>query len=598
MEQDRVNFQQLGWSKEEIMAGLALVLPLNIWHYVVQEANMARFGKRIVLQGGTQKNLAAVKAQVDYIKNKIPDAEIYVHTYADICGAIGAALEAMDHRIHTATTFIGLHNAAAISFKSSNNENTRCHFCQNKCPRTFIDITTSSHHTVRYISGYGCERGSVESLDKMRARENDKKQVRVQFPNLVHQASINVFKEYPFEPLPKQDTEVPRSEYYPATAQLNRHWPRHHRFERSSPAARRRREAMIIGIPKLLNMYYYAPFFSTYFRALGVGEILYSDYTSSRLWEEGNKWGAIDPCFPAKVAPAHIYNLIQKKKCTHICFPIITHLESLVENTLGNNACVIQMGTPEVVDAVFTRERDFFSDNGIVFWKPLVSMDKPREVVGLLYAYFKERLQITEDENAWAVEQGHAAMREYIETLRNQGRQIINWLIDNDRIGILAIGHPYHHDPGLNHGICEEFQLNGFPVLCIESLPLDDAFINPLFAHETDGPAPATPLDIRDVWMRNFNRNTNIKIWAAKIAARHPNLAVIDFSSFKCGHDAPTYSYIDNILDASETPHFLFHDIDQNKPGATFSIRIKTIDYFLKLEEERLRNKIQVSDEL
>jgi activator of 2-hydroxyglutaryl-CoA dehydratase len=63
MEQDRVNFQQSGWSKEEMMSGLAQVLPLNIWTYVVQESNLARLGKRFVLQGGTQKNLAAVKAQ-------------------------------------------------------------------------------------------------------------------------------------------------------------------------------------------------------------------------------------------------------------------------------------------------------------------------------------------------------------------------------------------------------------------------------------------------------------------------------------------------------------------------------------------------------
>jgi len=71
-------------------------------------------------------------------------------------------------------------------------------------------------------------------------------------------------------------------------------------------------------------------------------------------------------------------------------------------------------------------------------------------------------------------------------------------------------------------------------------------------------------------------------------AARHPNLAVIDLSSFKCGHDAPTYSYIDNILDSTRTPHFLFHDIDQNKPRASHLIRIQTIDYFLQLEQSKL----------
>lgn len=48
-----------------------------------------------MLQGGTQKNLAAVKAQVDFIKGRVPDATVIVHKYADIRGAIGAALEVM-----------------------------------------------------------------------------------------------------------------------------------------------------------------------------------------------------------------------------------------------------------------------------------------------------------------------------------------------------------------------------------------------------------------------------------------------------------------------------------------------------------------------
>jgi predicted CoA-substrate-specific enzyme activase len=94
LESDIVNFQQLGWEAEEIMAGLAKVLPLNIWLYVVQEPNLSRLGKVYVLQGGTHNNLAVVKTQVDYIKSKIPDAKIFVHPFNGVAGAIGAALEA------------------------------------------------------------------------------------------------------------------------------------------------------------------------------------------------------------------------------------------------------------------------------------------------------------------------------------------------------------------------------------------------------------------------------------------------------------------------------------------------------------------------
>ncbi|MFT7560009.1 MAG: activator of 2-hydroxyglutaryl-CoA dehydratase [Flavobacteriales bacterium] len=60
LDSDRVNFQKEGYNGEELLAGLALVLPKNIWQYVVQIPRMAELGKYFVLQGGTQKNIAAV----------------------------------------------------------------------------------------------------------------------------------------------------------------------------------------------------------------------------------------------------------------------------------------------------------------------------------------------------------------------------------------------------------------------------------------------------------------------------------------------------------------------------------------------------------
>ena len=95
METDIVNFQQLGWEEKEIMAGLAKVLPKNIWLYVVAEPNLSKFGTNFVLQGGTQHNLAAVKSQYDFIKSKVPGASIRVHQFTGESGAIGAALEAI-----------------------------------------------------------------------------------------------------------------------------------------------------------------------------------------------------------------------------------------------------------------------------------------------------------------------------------------------------------------------------------------------------------------------------------------------------------------------------------------------------------------------
>ncbi|MBK8805714.1 MAG: hypothetical protein IPO21_03290 [Bacteroidales bacterium] len=228
-------------------------------------------------------------------------------------------------------------------------------------------------------------------------------------------------------------------------------------------------------------------------------------------------------------------------------------MESSLKNTLGCSSCVIQMGTPEVVEAAFTRNRNHFNDAHKEYWKPLVRLDKEIDAAGHLFEYFKDILNLTKAENDFATKEGFAAMNLYTSTLKNEGAKVLNDLVENNKIGVLVIGRNYHNDTGLNHGIPEEFQILNFPVIGIESLPDNDEFLEPLFRHD----ASKLDLDVKDVWVRNFNRNTNIKIWAAKVAARHPNLAVIDLSSFKCGHDAPTYSYIDKILDASETPLFV-----------------------------------------
>jgi len=313
MEQDRVNFQQLGWTNDEIMAGLALVLPLNIWNYVVQEPHIARFGKRFVLQGGTQKNLAAVKSQVDYITSRVDGADVFVHKYADICGAVGAALEVRDTASATPSAFVGIDNAATVTFTTRNDQTTRCTFCTNRCHRTFIDITVAKRNPIRFISGYGCEKGAADTAEQMREARSQRERIARLVPNLVKHSSETVFEEYPFEPLPPKGSPVDNVGY--VSSRLAK--PRRDGFRRSGDTAAARRAQMVVGIPRLLNLYLYAPFFSTYFRTLGVKEVVWSDYTSRKLWEAGNKWGAIDPCFPAKVAPAHIHNLLQKK-ITHL----------------------------------------------------------------------------------------------------------------------------------------------------------------------------------------------------------------------------------------------------------------------------------------
>jgi predicted nucleotide-binding protein (sugar kinase/HSP70/actin superfamily) len=152
------------------------------------------------------------------------------------------------------------------------------------------------------------------------------------------------------------------------------------------------------------------------------------------------------------------------------------------------------------------------------------------------------------------------------------------------------IGRPYHSDPGLNHGIPEEFQILGYPILSVRSIPKDREYLDRYYKEELEKGLIKSPLELNHVWPENYSVNSAQKVWAASFAAHHPNVVVLDLSSFKCGHDAPTYGLIDAIIDRSKTPYAALHDIDANKPSGSIKIRVKTYAHALKLHQERLED--------
>jgi predicted nucleotide-binding protein (sugar kinase/HSP70/actin superfamily) len=126
----------------------------------------------------------------------------------------------------------------------------------------------------------------------------------------------------------------------------------------------------------------------------------------------------------------------------------------------------------------------------------------------------------------------------------------------------------------------------------MDSLPIDDDIVWRLFGDEVEAGVIKHPLDIQDVWKNSYSENTSRKVWAAKYTARHPNLVALELSSFKCGHDAPIYTVVEEIVQNSGTPYFCFKDIDENKPTGSIKIRVETIGYFLKrYREDMVKNK-------
>lgn len=611
MQSDIVDFQRQGWSPPEILAGLAAVLPKNIWLYVAQVPNLPKLGTRFVLQGGTQYNLAAVKAQVDFIESRFDGTgltpHVLVHQHCGESGAIGSALET--HRLVTEqgirTSFIGLDRVQHLAFRTTRNEKTRCYFCKNKCLRTFIDVKTGvparPAETAMAVSGprkpsqvplldgeqrlivATCEKGTVEDVNDMREIKQGLDAIKKTNPNLVDAAARAVFASANSADV---SDPLPRIRIWMGPAERRALHRRRDLMER--------RKQLRIGMPRVLNMYSHAPFFIGFFQAVGIPyeNLVFSGYTSEELYKRGAKRGAIDPCFPSKLGIPHVHDLLHvqhaRRPLTHIFFPMVDSFPSFLEHVQGSRACPTVVATPEAVHAAFTKEGDLFRERGIVFKKTFLNMDKAGLCARQMHADWGDELGLSLEEAERATAAGLDALAGCGAALRARSREILDQLEAEDRIGVVVLARPYHNDPGVNHEICDELQKLGYPILYQDMLPTDPDLLDRLFGPEVEQGTFKSALSLDDVWKNSYSENTNRKIWAAKFVARHPNLVALELSSFKCGHDAPIYSTVEEIVERSGTPYFCFKDIDENKPAGAIRIRIETIAYFLDRYRARM----------
>jgi predicted nucleotide-binding protein (sugar kinase/HSP70/actin superfamily) len=290
------------------------------------------------------------------------------------------------------------------------------------------------------------------------------------------------------------------------------------------------------------------------------------------------------PCYPSKITIAHVHNLIFNKHVHKplqaIFFPMFDVLASPLVNTKGHNACPTVSVTPETVEAAYTKETDLFAEHGIRYVHPLVNLSDHKLFARQMFQAWAPILGLSEEENERAIEIGYRELGKFESSIRRRAREVLDQLEAEQKLGIVMLGRPYHHDPGINHEIMEQFQKLGYSIFSQSTLPLDEDLLERLFGEEVRAGVISHPLDISDVWKTANSASSNHKIWAAKFTARHPNLVAVEISSFKCGHDAPIYSVIEQIVERSGTPYFSFKDLDENRPANTIKLRIETIDYF------------------
>ena len=604
LDTDRVNFQKEGFSKEEMLAGLAQVLPKNVWQYVVQIPRLAALGTQVRPAGrhAVQPRGRQGAGRLHQGARPRRARSSSTRTRARPARSARRWRRSASSSARASRRFIGIDAAIDLEYTTKNDEETVCHFCPNECKRTFIDTKRPDGSTSRYIAGFSCEKGTVESEGgdaraRRRAQEDRASSSRTCVDYEAKRAFMHFYDAGADARGGLADRRTSRSRRASsACAASTMTRP----FQRSSKEAWEARRRVRIGIPRVLNLYSTGPFFRTYFEALGIPKqnVVFSDETTEEMWVEGGKYGSIDPCFPSKVAQAHIHNLLfhqhtEKKPLKYIFFPILTHVHNFVADTMDNASCPIVAGAPDVMKAAFTKEVDFFAHARHRVPRPGALVRRAdahgaahvRDVRARASASPRTRTTTPASE-AWKALDASSTR-----DVQEKGRAILETVEAEDRVAILMHRPPVPLGPGAQprHPGGVPGPRVPDPLACARSRRTASTSIATTRRSSRAG-IIKTPLELNHVWPENYSVNSAQKVWAASFAAHHPNVVVLDLSSFKCGHDAPTYGLIDSIIETSKTPYAALHDIDANKPSGSIKIRVKTYAHALKLHEERLED--------
>ena len=416
--------QKNGRTPDDIMAGLCRSIIKNVFTKVVRIPNTDVLGSRIVVQGGTFKNDAVLRALEQYLGRTVTRAP-----YPGEMGAIGAALltkRQAEASGFPASHFIGFEALDAFTYTQSQNE--PCPFCQNHCSRTVIRFPGGES----FVTGNRCERGEILGDPKDKAvqdRVRQANQSMQRIPNLFAVREKLLFADYD-APILAPDRGV------------------------------------TIGIPRVLSFWETMPFWNAFWRSLGF-RIQLSGKSTRPMYEEGLSAVTSDTvCFPAKLVHGHLRDLA-KKKVDRIFMPTITTVQPEGTASTSESMCAVVKGYPIVIRNSDDPQRRW----GIPFDAPLFHWHRHADRDRQLADYMAAAFGISRELTGRAIAAGDAAQASFSAQLKAAGQAVLHHCHQENRYAVVLASRPYQNDELVNHALPELFVSLGIPVLTNDSLP-------------------------------------------------------------------------------------------------------------------------------
>ncbi|MBP5654020.1 MAG: 2-hydroxyacyl-CoA dehydratase [Clostridiales bacterium] len=327
-----------------------------------------------------------------------------------------------------------------------------------------------------------------------------------------------------------------------------------YKYERTfqyKPLAEKDAPRGVIGIPRALNQYENYPFWFTALTKLGF-RVLVSARSSHALFEKGMETIPSESvCYPAKLVHGHIENLIARGIDT-IFYPDVPY--EGIENDNSNNHynCPIVCSYPEVIKNNVENLRD----KKIRYLNPFTSLDNLESVAQNLVKCFAY-CRVTIDEARAACEAGAEEYHKYKKDISAEGARVLELMARKGLKGVVLAGRPYHVDPEINHGIPEMINALGLAVLTEDSVAKPGVL--------------KRPIRVIDQWMYHARLYE-----AAAFVIKHPELELVQLTSFGCGLDAVTSDQVQEILESSGKLYTLLKIDEVSNLGAA-RIRMRSL---------------------
>ncbi len=335
-------------------------------------------------------------------------------------------------------------------------------------------------------------------------------------------------------------------------------------FSYYKPLAEKDAPRGVIGIPRALNQYENYPFWFTVLTKLGF-RVLVSARSSHALFETGmDTIPSESVCYPAKMTHGHIEDLISKG-ITTIFYPDVPY-ENNENQASGNHYnCPIVCSYPEVIRNNVENLREM----NIRFLNPFMPLDNLNCVAEKLTDTFAA-WNVTRKEAIEAVKAGSEEYQKFKEDIRNKGKEILEQMQEMNMKGIVLAGRPYHIDPEIHHGIPEMINSLGLAVLTEDSVAVPGNL--------------ERPIRVVDQWMYHTRLYE-----AAAFVINHPNLELVQLTSFGCGLDAVTSDQVQEILESSGKLYTLLKIDEVSNLGAA-RIRMRSLVVAMDERENINRN--------